>query len=143
MKRIDKIYNSLKDNKNFKNLSMDKQGEMCIKMKKIIEYIDELLENESFIGWSEDAKNGYLTACISIKEKILINENEKMSNEYNKTLKEITDERLIDDLKKFKGLPPYDGFNTCASDGYFWNDIKRRHTESEIKEALKRIKETW
>ena len=57
MKRIDKIYNSLKDNKNFKNLSMDKQGEMCIKMKKIIEYIDELLKNESFIGWSEDAKN--------------------------------------------------------------------------------------
>lgn len=27
---------------------------------------------------------------------------------------------LIDELKKFEGLPPYDGVsNICASDGYF------------------------
>lgn len=30
MKKIDKIYNSLKDNKHFKNLSMDKQGKICM-----------------------------------------------------------------------------------------------------------------
>jgi len=30
MKRIDKIYNSLKDNKDFKNLSMDEQGKICM-----------------------------------------------------------------------------------------------------------------
>ena len=30
MKKIDKIYNSLKESKDFKNLSMDKQGEICM-----------------------------------------------------------------------------------------------------------------
>jgi len=36
-------------------------------MENIIYYI-ELLEGNSFEGWSEDAKVGYLTACYSIKE---------------------------------------------------------------------------
>jgi len=31
MKKIDEIYNSLKDNKDFKNLSMDEQGKTCMK----------------------------------------------------------------------------------------------------------------
>lgn len=37
-------------------------------MEKLIEYI-ELIEEESFIGWSEDEIKGYLTASYSIKEK--------------------------------------------------------------------------
>ena len=28
------------------------------------------LENESFEGWSEDSRNGYMTATKSIKEKV-------------------------------------------------------------------------
>lgn len=36
-------------------------------MKEIIDYIEKL-ETDSFEGWSEDAKRGYLTACSSIKE---------------------------------------------------------------------------
>lgn len=50
-----------------------------------------------------------------------------------------TKEKLIDDLKKFKGIPPYDGFNPCLHDGYFWMDIKRRYSETEINEAEKII----
>lgn len=38
-------------------------------MDKVLEYIDLLME-ESFVGWSQDAIDGYMTACISIKEKI-------------------------------------------------------------------------
>jgi hypothetical protein len=37
--------------------------------KSIIEQITDL-ENQSFEGWSEDAINGYLTACKTIKEKL-------------------------------------------------------------------------
>lgn len=52
-----------------------------------------------------------------------------------------TKEKLIDDLKKFKGLPPYnDWSNICAGDGYFWNDIQKRYTESEIAKAKQIIK---
>jgi hypothetical protein len=39
-------------------------------MDKLIDYIDKL-KNESFEGWSEDAIKGYLTACESIKSKVL------------------------------------------------------------------------
>lgn len=50
-------------------------------------------------------------------------------------------EKLIDDLKKLKGLPPYDNWsNICCGDGYFWKDIQNRYTESEIEEAQKIIK---
>lgn len=35
----------------------------------LLDYV-ERLENDSFECWSESSTNGYLTACISIKEKI-------------------------------------------------------------------------
>lgn len=35
----------------------------------LVEEITEL-ENQSFEGWSDDAINGYLTACKTIKEKL-------------------------------------------------------------------------
>jgi hypothetical protein len=38
-------------------------------MKKLIDYIEKL-EGESFEGWTAEQKQGYLTACISIKEKV-------------------------------------------------------------------------
>jgi hypothetical protein len=37
--------------------------------KSIVNQITEL-ENQSFEGWSDDAINGYLTACKTIKEKL-------------------------------------------------------------------------
>jgi len=37
-------------------------------MQELIEYMNKL-ESESFEGWSEEAKRGYLTAIISIREK--------------------------------------------------------------------------
>ena len=37
--------------------------------KSIVNEITEL-ENQSFEGWSDDAINGYLTACKTIKEKL-------------------------------------------------------------------------
>jgi hypothetical protein len=37
-------------------------------MNELIKYI-ELLESESFAGWTCEEINGYLTACKSIKEK--------------------------------------------------------------------------
>jgi hypothetical protein len=36
----------------------------------LLEYAN-ILESDSFVGWSEEAINGYLTACKSIKEKII------------------------------------------------------------------------
>jgi hypothetical protein len=36
---------------------------------KVLDYIEKL-EKESFEGWSDDAKKGYLTAVVSIKERI-------------------------------------------------------------------------
>ena len=35
-----------------------------------IEFINKL-EDESFDGWSKEAISGYLTACMTIKQKIL------------------------------------------------------------------------
>ena len=37
-------------------------------MERLIKYIEKL-ENESFVGWSDEAIKGYKTACISIKYK--------------------------------------------------------------------------
>lgn len=52
-----------------------------------------------------------------------------------------TKEKLIDDLKKFKGLPPYDDWsNICMGDGYFWHDIQKRYTKTEIEETEIEIK---
>lgn len=39
-------------------------------MRHILNYI-KTLKSDSFEGWTEDEKNGYLTACTSIEEKIL------------------------------------------------------------------------
>lgn len=36
---------------------------------EVLKEITEL-ENQSFEGWSDDAINGYLTACKTIKEKL-------------------------------------------------------------------------
>lgn len=45
---------------------------------------------------------------------------------------------LLDDLKKFHGLPPYDGINPCCGDGYFANALVRKHGMSmkEMEEAV-------
>jgi hypothetical protein len=34
-----------------------------------VKYISQL-ENHSFVGWSEDSINGYLTACATLKDNI-------------------------------------------------------------------------
>lgn len=38
-------------------------------MEEVLKYI-YLLESESFVGWTQEEINGYLTACGSIKKKI-------------------------------------------------------------------------
>jgi|688.fasta_scaffold433662_3 hypothetical protein len=35
-----------------------------------VQFINKL-EDESFDGWSEEAKSGYLTACMTIKQKYI------------------------------------------------------------------------
>jgi hypothetical protein len=37
-------------------------------MDKLIEYIEQL-ERDSFEHWTEEEVRGYLTACVSIKER--------------------------------------------------------------------------
>lgn len=37
--------------------------------KELIDYI-ECIEKQPFKNWSEDSQRGYLTACISIKQKL-------------------------------------------------------------------------
>ncbi len=44
--------------------SLDKQDLFSV------HYYIVKLTNDSFEGWSEDSKRGYLTACISIDEHI-------------------------------------------------------------------------
>lgn len=46
-----------------------KYEELEHQKEKILSYINKL-ENDSFEGWNEDEKGGYLTACFSIKKKI-------------------------------------------------------------------------
>ena len=36
---------------------------------KYVEYISQL-ENQSFVGWSEESINGYLTACSTLKNNL-------------------------------------------------------------------------
>lgn len=48
-------------------------------MKHILNYIKTLKSN-SFEGWTDDEKNGYLTACTSIEEKILSSKKEYVYN---------------------------------------------------------------
>lgn len=49
-------------------------------------------------------------------------------------------EDLKDKLRKVMGFPPYDGFNTCLHDPYFWQDIRSNYTEDEIKKATIEIR---
>lgn len=44
-----------------------------MKKKTIIKQIDNLI-NSNFEGWTEESKNGYLTACDTIKDIISANE---------------------------------------------------------------------
>ena len=39
------------------------------KLEALNEFINKLM-NKSFVGWSEEEINAYLTACITISEKI-------------------------------------------------------------------------
>ena len=43
-------------------------NEIPLNNKKLSAYVDELL-SQSFEGWSEDAKNGYITACETLRHK--------------------------------------------------------------------------
>jgi hypothetical protein len=45
-----------------------KHGAKLIK-DNYVEYISQL-ENQSFVGWSEDSINGYLTACATLKNNL-------------------------------------------------------------------------
>lgn len=59
-------------------------------------------------------------------------------NKTNTATKSIDRIKVIDDLKKLNGLPPYDGFNPCAGDGYFAMSIQKEHgmTIAELEEAV-------
>lgn len=53
----------------------------------------------------------------------------------------------IDDLKKFNGLPPYDGFNPCAGDGIFAMSLEKKYgcSVSELSKAVnfKKLVDEW
>jgi len=53
----------------------------------------------------------------------------------------------IDDLKKLNGLPPYDGFNPCAGDGYFALSLTKKYGMSveELSDAVgfKKLVDEW
>lgn len=42
----------------------------CLSGLESIQYYIDKLRKNSFAGWSEDAKTGYLTALLSIEKKI-------------------------------------------------------------------------
>ena len=75
-------------------------------MKEIIDYIEKL-ETDSFEGWSEDAKRGYLTACSSIKAGVISTNKYrglKMNKDqfikyFMKSFEEMVIERYITGLK--------------------------------------------
>lgn len=47
----------------------------------------------------------------------------------------------LDDVKKLMGIPPYDGYNPCLGDGYFYESIKRKYTSNMLNIALKECSE--
>lgn len=61
----------------------------------------------------------------------------------------VTIDRLkaIDDLKKLNSLPPYDGFNPCAGDGYFALAMTKKYGMSieELEKAVdfKKLVDAW
>lgn len=50
-------------------------------------------------------------------------------------------EKCLDDIKKLNGIYPYNEFNPCKGDGYFWNDIRKKYPMSLISEAIKECNE--
>ena len=47
---------------------------------------------------------------------------------------------LEDDLKKYLGLPPYDGFtNPVAYDGHYLNSLYDKYGKENVTEALNRF----
>ena len=48
---------------------------------------------------------------------------------------------LIDDCKKYLGLPPYDGWtNVCVSDPYFYKSICNKYGEQNVQDAIEGLK---
>jgi len=66
----EKWYDSTEENKGFPKMKAFKEGAKWQK-NNCVQFINKL-ENESFNGWSEEAISGYLTACITIKQKEII-----------------------------------------------------------------------
>lgn len=94
-------------------------------MKKILNYIKKL-KSESFEGWSDDEKNGYLTACVSIEEKIKNTEKEYVYNVrriYNSN----------SDIEKFN--------NEVAQDGWEIVDMQNLRQSSYILFNIRKEKE--
>jgi len=54
-------------------------------------------------------------------------------------MKDLT--QLKDEIRKVRGLPPYDGFNTCYGDSYMWKAIRGSNTHEEIQQAEKEIRD--
>lgn len=53
-------------------LHINKDKSILCKCRECVAIVEEIteLENQSFEGWSNDAIDGYLTACKTIKEKL-------------------------------------------------------------------------
>jgi len=106
-------------------------------MEKIIKYIEEI-ENGSFVGWSEDAENGFITACVSIKEKIHKTKNEKRAKAFEYIFNYIED---FGDIK-YKDMGKHRPMSyNCINLGtvfriikYLSGELKCLESESETKE---------
>ena len=49
---------------------------------------------------------------------------------------------LLDMLKKYYGLPPYNGFcNICYYDGHFMDSIKEKNSEDEIQRGIEYLQQ--
>jgi hypothetical protein len=49
---------------------------------------------------------------------------------------DITNE-LLDMLRMFKGMYPYNGFNPCSGDMWYFRSIEQKYTDSAIDSAVK------
>ena len=48
---------------------------------------------------------------------------------------------LIDDCKKYLGLPPYDGWtNVCVIDPYFYKSMCDKYGEQDVKREVERLR---
>lgn len=49
--------------------------------------------------------------------------------------------KLIDDCKKYMGLPPYDGWtNLNVFDTYFYRDMCKKYGENAVEEMLQELR---